>query len=449
MKNKMETQESFVEQYYLADNAPKNIQSFMVWLDFIFARYLDDLLKDFDNKSWNITRIKNNIAKKWWLSKVLKLLFSDKIDFDSTDDFTVESLVSFLKKIGEFGEEISIKYPDIWSSAELEIRLNWWTPLELYGVYFFEDKKIKTRDMVLVEVFLRDYLKWKWVIENQEFIDKRNEDLNRYEFWVFLQRNIIPIANFWNWVFKIEKWENLIQLSLLLLSRLSDYKTDKFDLFISKLSDVDESVTSNINQLENNEKLIDFILDLFIEIFPEIYWQEYTKFRVKSVLLWEYGDSLEQCYLNLTPLDNFYFNKSDEIEPNTNDKFPDEPLILSIYEMIEWSPSINIFDINWKKVYWWDISEQHIIDLKWTYYILSEAKWFRNVPKFATWNIESLKPSKDEYRDAFIEIWKSFFSDWLEPPKDIVYLNPDYVRINAFWKIQWWKYIKNVTKIEL
>jgi hypothetical protein len=260
----------------------------------------------------------------------------------------------------------------------------------------------------------------------------------------FFIENILSYIPFSIWVHKIEnKWKKLTQLLLLLRSNVTRYSPEKLNSFIEWFS----KYKIEDNSLESMIKFIDFVLDLIKLHFPELASKEYTKFRVETVLLWEYKENSEDSfYLWLLPLDNFYFRKNEEIPPNENDKFPILWNLIHHYDnRLKWMKNINIFDIYWNKVFWWDIWENDITNLVWTYYILTENDWWRNVPKFAMWNVKSLRPAKDPIWEVTRKIRP--LPEGISIPNDIIYINPDYVRIKARWKIQWWKYIINNNKI--
>jgi hypothetical protein len=199
---------------------------------------------------------------------------------------------------------------------------------------------------------------------------------------------------------------------------------------------------------------------LYKRHFSQFYNIEHTKYQVKSVLLWKYQENnKDTSYLKMLPTNNFYFNREDEVYPCSSDIFPDYNLLVYT-NFVSMLKDVSIFDIYWNKVYEWDISQDYIVNLKWTYYILSNKDWLKNIPKFALWNVVYFKKFKIVNKDkqCMTQFWSSRYidnnknnSEKQEPNKknDFIYVNPDYVAIKAIWKIQWWKYIENITSLDI
>jgi len=426
---------SEIDNYELSNKAPENIKDLLNQIEFLFAKYLKD-------KEKNNSLISELVKEKWWLLVILKEVYWDKFDWESEEKFNIEKLSSFLDKISEIWEEIYRSNPEL----EIIIDTVWWdSPIWLAWKQFFENPNIVTNDISLMEWFFRYHLKKQWILETEETKERLKEVMFNGNFFYFI-KEILWIVVSITWISESkENWNNLIQLLLLISSKVQNYSRNKLESFMDSVNNTFKN-KGNIDELE---VFINLLLEQIKVSFPDIYWKEHTLYKVEVILLWEFDEnSKDSYYVNLLPTDNFYFRKDEENIQIESDNFPIEWKIIDSYQgRLDGMKNVNIFNTEWKKVFWWDVSEEDIKNLVWTYYILGESEWWRDVPKFAQWNIEWIRPAKDE-------IWEERrknipILEGITIPNDVPYINPDYIRVNARWKIQNWKYIKNSTQISL
>lgn len=419
-------------EYILNNDSPKNISQIILWVDFLFRVYLkslniDDIIKQ---------KVYSLISKKWWLSNILKDVFKEKFDFNSQEELDVDNLKSFLEAVSEIWDEIFQNNQELKSAQKRE----WWNALVRAWIYYFDDKTVSKTEMIIIENFFRSYLIKKYIIPN-EWLKKETEEFKkRFVFGNIITNQLLHYVMYTQMICKISKSQDIIQLLLYLIKTTNNLPLDKIEEFILNI----EKFDFKEDDLENIENLYNFIT----QIFPDIQILTQTKIEVETILLWKYDkDDSESWFLKLIPKNNFYFRKNEEII-SKDDIFPEQWQMLRYYEdRVEWMKDINIFDTNWNKVFWWDIWYKDIENIKWTYYILTQGDWWRNVPSFAKWNIYSLKPAKDE-------LWELLRSnnplfDWLSIPNDVVYIDPWYMRTMAVLKIENWNIIKNNIKILL
>lgn len=433
--------------YELTSIAPKNINELILQIEFNFLAHLKALNIEESQKE----KIKALLKSKWWLKNILNEVYKWRFNLESDKELDLQSLRKFLEDISEIWQEIIDNFP--WFKNFQ--RSKSWSPLQIAWMYYFNDESITTQDMIIIETFFRSYLVNKYIVLSKEWERKNGEVLNAYYFSSMIQNQLLLYTIYAETILNISEAKEVTQLLLLLVKNSSKLSQKQIEDFWAWVEQIDFK--------EKSEKPTNKLLKLIKDIFPEIFSIEDTKYKVSAILLWEYSENDSKSFnFRLIPNDNFYFRKDEEII-NEGDTFPEAGNMIYNYEdRIDWMKDICIFDTNWNKVFWWDVWEKDIKDIKWTYYILTQSEWWRDAPEFAQANIKALKPVVDPIWDTIRaihplnelgqKIWDSMWINMpnnITIPNDVPFLIPEYVRALAVWKIENWKYIKNPRKINL
>ncbi len=413
-----------LENYSLSTNAPKNIKEFMVGLDFMFLSNLKNKRPDDEFLDW---LIKN----KGGIAAILKEVYWDKFDWESDKLFNIEELKRFLEDISEIWQEI-------FNTHHLP-RQYWDSIIWVAGKYFFENEHVRTADIVLIESFFRYELIGKWINKTDDAQQREKEQSFYLDFHNDMKNLLSSVVSIVALDETTEE-DEVIQLILLLMAQAKDFSCDNLRSFLEWLNNFSEEISK-----WNSNHFLTFVSDQIKESFPNIYSIEHTRYKVDIALIsiqeWE---SIEPKIVQLLPSDHFYFKHDEDVESYEWDQFPNQWQIITSYKDRLYK-NINIFNVAWKKVFWWDVSEDDIKNIKWTYYILTEGEGWRDVPEFAKWNVEDVLPVSDPYWEEL----RSNHNMEIDIPNNVSYILPEYMRLKAVWKIQNGRHIKNNAEIKL
>ncbi len=395
--------------------APKTVKDFTDQLDFFFKLYL----KEYNIQNSLASKI---VKEKWWISSMIKEIFWYEFNWESDEKIDIHNLEFFLFYLSKFLNKIYTNHPEL-----KDILKEWlWTKEWIAGKEFFNNPSVDVNEIYLIELFFKEFLVSKWIKNTSEY---NNEIIKKdsQESFKILVNDLIETVVFIKWKNNnVEWWSDLIQLLLLLKTKYHQLNLEKIEDFIENINNSFEI----FSKTEFEEKIIIFVLEQIKKFFPEIYWRELILYNIEAVLLWRWKP--EKSYL--LDKQNFYFKRQNEKKTGEMDQFPRNWKHLKESKNDEIFKDINIYDIYWKKVYWWDITKRHFSKLTWTYFILTENDAIDNIPKFAKTNVRVLCKDKKTTQHENITT---------------AYIDTDYMRIKAIWKIQNWEYIKNVFGPEL
>lgn len=432
---------AFPETYQLAALAPQNIQVLMRGLDFLFLRYVQD-------QWWNHQLIAGLITKQWGFASFLKKVYGDIYDWDSTELFNAETLRKFLEKISEIGwfwYERDLSYEEKISFDFSE----WEMPIWFLGKKFFENKNIQANDIDFVESFLRYHLIQRLIEETEYYKNQQKNIMSRLNFSIDMQRICEYILVTGIALFDIPESTILLQRALFIISKSGELPIAVIEECNQKLEIIlNWDNEDNLSMRDRFVSLNAKIQDILIETCGSYGTMEFTRFQVQTVLIWENNiDDLSKCLVKLLPIENFYFRKNEEIVSEAPELFPIQGNLIRNNNLIIGPRNCNIFDPSGNKIFWWDISQSDIEKIKWTYYTLTQSEWWSHVPDFLKGNIRSIAPTIDIFSPGYMK--DPFTWSELAIPSDVQWVEPEYVRMMAYAKIENGKYIKNKRTIEL
>lgn len=417
-------------EYIFSRTAPKNKGELCKQLDFHFHAYIKSRLYSLEEKDF----LKSLVKSKWGMMTLLKDIYGQRFHFESEKEMSSKEMMSFLESLSELGktiyENMSQKEKLLWG-YEVE------SEIAIAGKYYFQNDLVTYQDVIRLETFFRIYLSNKLVIPTSESEKKLDMQYHAHMIGNIIRNELLSFASYIEHIQKLTIGAELTEYLHFLLKYANDISHQKGSAFLQEICKLNLEDTS-----EPNAKKVLFLIQ---EALWEIVILEDTKNKVRSILLWSYnGNHGKSFEFRLIPENNFYFRKHEEIfEPN-GDIFPKNGNMLLKENTLQ---NVCVFHPNGQKVYWWDLSEDDFKNIKWTYYILDEGKWWRDVPKYAKGNVTALSEVPDPYFEKIKELNPNLISKFV--PKDVPFLLPEYMRTFAIWKIEKWEYTPNPKNIDL
>ena len=238
---------SNIDKYYLSKDAPINNKELMQQLDFIFAAYLNK----YKEKGVFLRKL---VTKKWWITKILKDIFKNKLIFDTNNSYNSDNLYSTLTI---FSTLLNEYYYNNKLLQEKHKRIKWSGTL-LSMRQYFNNNTLNYKHVDILELFFRKYLKEKWIIReknnNSELIIS---DINRF---------LVKIK-------AIEKHHNidwnqkLKDLFILLKNESNNLSSNRVKWFFDG---VNELIT--VENEHNPNDFFNLLISKFKNHFPEVYW---------------------------------------------------------------------------------------------------------------------------------------------------------------------------------
>lgn len=421
-------------QYDFSKIAPKNKSELIFQLDFHFNAYLKWHGCTQEEKDF----LKSLVKSKWGILWLLQDIYKEKFDFQATQELSLEDLRKFLEDISEVGQEM---YNQCSFEEKMHYAANKWDSIiGFWWKNYFQNLEVKTQDIIRLETFFRMYLVDKFIVQTQETKEKLDHQFESYLLSNMVRDQLLLYAIYAEHILQVPEAKKLTQYLLLIIKYANDISQEQAEKFISGIESMDLK--------EKSDTWVKWLIALIQTVLPNIYTNEYTKYKVQNILLGKFNetDSTASSF-HLIPEDNFYFRKNEEVVWE-NDVFPESGNMITSYnDRLEGRKDICIFNPEWHKVFWWDISLEDIKRIHGTYYILTQSEGWRDTPKFAQGNITSLAPVKDPIFEKIRTLNPVTAS--IQIPNEVPYLIPEYVRALAVWKIEKWEYIINPRKIDL